>query len=119
MIMLDQAVYVYSMLAGLLIIVLLAVSSLFELKGIVKIFFTASSIALIVLHYTALYMMARYERIAVYPFTILEEAAAGGSISPDVGQITILVLLFTWRREAANTLRRLLRFENNHEAQPR
>lgn len=104
MIMLDPSVYLYSGVIGVLIVVLLFIFSLFELKGLVKIFFTAVALILITLHYIIIYNVSRYERLALYPFAILEETDIGGSISPDIGQVTILALIILWRKELLGLL---------------
>lgn len=104
MIMLDPSVYLYSGVVGVLIVVLLFVLSLFELKGLAKIFFTAVALILITLHYIVIYNISHYEGVVLYPFIILEETDIGGSISPDIGQIAILALIILWRRELLGLL---------------
>lgn len=112
--MLDPLVYLYSGVAGVLIVVLIFVFSLFELKGLVKVFFTAVALILIALHYIVIYNISHYEGVALYPFIILEETDIGGSISPDIGQIAILALIILWRRELLGLLqRKTIRGENN------
>ena len=102
--MLDPSVYLYSGVIGVLIVVLLFIFSLFELKGLVKIFFTVVALILITLHYIIIYNVSHYERLTLYPFTILEETDIGGSVSPDIGQVTILALIILWRKELLGLL---------------
>jgi len=105
-ILLDQAVYTYSMVSGLLIVLLLVVASIFELKGLVRVFFTLLSIIFVSIHYSIIYYMTAFEAIHLYPFIIVEETATGGSISIDIGQLVIASLIILWRREIAGLLRR-------------
>jgi len=105
-ILLDQAVYTYSMVSGLLIVLLLIVASIFELKGLARAFFTLLSIIFISIHYSIIYYMTAFETIHLYPFIIVEETTTGGSISIDIGQLVIASLIILWRREIAGLLRR-------------
>lgn len=106
MILLDQAVYTYSMVSGLLIVLLLIVASIFELRGLARVFFTLLSIIFISIHYSIIYYMTAFETIHLYPFIIVEETTTGGSISIDIGQLVIASLIILWRREIAGLLRR-------------
>lgn len=106
MILLDQAVYTYSMVSGLLIVLLLIVASIFELKGLVRVFFTLLSIIFVSIHYSIVYYMTAFEAIHLYPFIIVEETTTGGSISIDIGQLVVASLIILWRREIAGLLRR-------------
>lgn len=105
MLMLDPSVYALSSLAGLLIILLIILASLFELKGAARIIVTAFSTTLIAVHYFVIYVMSRYEEILIYPFILLEISGRGGSISVDLGQVLLLLLIVLWRRELKGLLR--------------
>jgi len=105
-ILLDQAVYTYSMVSGLLIVLLLIVASIFELKGLARIFFTLLSIIFVSIHYSIIYYMTAFEAIHLYPFIIVEETTTGGSISIDIGQLVVASLIILWRREIAGLLGR-------------
>jgi len=98
----SEVTLVYSIQEVLcvLLVLLLLILAIFELKFWVKLLTSLTSLAVLALHYWALTLLTRYENVVLLPLLVLESGRTGfAAVSPDYGQLMILLLIVLWRRE--------------------
>jgi len=99
--------YTLQSLACIFIIILVILYSFIELNKTGRLILTFTSIAIILVHYTIIYMASRYVEIQPLPLLLLEETGKGAVIEPDYGQIIFISLLILWRREILGLVKQL------------
>lgn len=99
--------YTLQSITCILIIILVILYSLIELSKTGRLILTFASIAIILLHYTIIYMVSKYVEIQALPLLLLEKTSKGAVIEPDYGQIIIIALLILWRREILELVKQL------------
>jgi hypothetical protein len=95
------------LLQGVLAVVLLVELGfilLVGLKGWRKYVITWLSLALMILHYSVIYTISLYAKVAILPLIVVEHDSYGGSLYVDYGQLAVLTLLLVWKKEISKTL---------------
>ncbi|MEM1628756.1 MAG: hypothetical protein QXP02_01455 [Desulfurococcaceae archaeon] len=106
MVTLSQWFYTTQLAISMLIVLFIVLFSIFTVRGVFKYILTILVVTIIMMHYILVFNLAHYETVRIYPFIILEETDIGKAISPDYGQLLLLFILLSWRREIKNMLRR-------------
>jgi len=107
----SEVAPVYSIQEALcvLLVLLLLILAIFELKFWIKFLTSLVSLVVLALHYWALMLLARYENVVLLPLLVLESSRSGfAAVSPDYGQLMILLLIVLWRRELYPRFKRVV-----------
>ncbi len=90
-----------------LIISLILIIALFEVKGLVKIIVSIISLLILLLHYSIVINLTRYEEITLLPLFLIESTRNGSVVMIDYGQLVIIGLLYIWRKKLIMLIKRL------------
>lgn len=100
-------VYELSQILCILLLLLLVMGTLFDIKNTAKKLLTILVTLATMLHYYVLYRVSLYEYVFLYPLIVIEENTSEYSaVSPDLGQILVILLLVIWRKEIVRILKR-------------
>lgn len=72
-------------------------------------------LALTVMHYCILFMISGFEKVFIYPFIVIEAINDFSSMSIDIGQITIITLLWMWRNRIKSSLTHFIRILRHYK----
>ncbi|MFZ8782673.1 MAG: hypothetical protein ACO2OR_01625 [Desulfurococcaceae archaeon] len=94
------------------IVVAIATSAIFEIKGIIRDVITTLLLLIAIMNYLAVYYVSveRAVKVHLYPLVVVEEYGNYGALYPDISQISLLTILLLWRREIARRIRGLRYF---------
>jgi len=97
---LDPEIVVLSQIIAVLVLLVIVVVAIFEVRGVVRDVLTFMLFMLITINYGIVYAMSKSGvSITIYPLFLTEQYNAYGSLYPDLGQISLLLILIMWRRE--------------------
>lgn len=83
--------------------------SLFKVKGFIKNLVSVLLISIMLFHYLIVYTLLEYIDVDLYPLIIVEKTQHGSTLYLDLGQISAITLLLTWRREVVNLVTKISR----------
>lgn len=107
-VILNPEITLLSQIIAILILLVIIIVALFEIQGIVRDVLTVMFLMLMIINYGVIYAVAESGvSITIYPLTIVEQYDPYGSIYPDLGQISLLIILIMWRRELLKYLKLL------------
>lgn len=111
---LNSEVLQLQQVAGFLIVTIVILLAVLRMNRPVKTALSVLAMLLTTIHYLILLEISSYVVIHIYPLFIVEEAyirsigSTRGVFYPDVGQLSILLLILVWRRELARAVLRVL-----------
>lgn len=103
---LEQSVMMLQRVIAVLVITLLLTVAIFGLRGSVKIFATVLLLIMTIAHYIVVFSVAKYVKVTLYPFILVEESPEGAVFYIDLGQLSVISLLLVWRNEITKFITR-------------
>ncbi len=98
--MLSRAISVF-------ILLVVVITAFLESKGIVRYILTLLLLMITTMNYLVIYLVSQELGVLVhfYPLFVVEQYGDHGAFYPDLGQISLFVMLILWKREVIKYLR--------------
>ncbi|MEM4718328.1 MAG: hypothetical protein QXE81_06215 [Desulfurococcaceae archaeon] len=107
MIRIDPDIIMLSISVAIMIFIVLLIYAILGLRKYIKVVISILLIAISISHYNILIYLLRYLKISLYPFIIVESTEQGSVLYPDIGQISLLIVVIIWRDKVREYLSKI------------
>lgn len=107
-----DTLYSIQAVVALLIILLLIIIS-FSTDKYTRVLASIILASMAILHYYTLSIISSVEKVLVYPLLVVEEKNGYSSTTIDIGQISIITLIWVWRKDIVNYVSKLVSLARN------